>query len=146
MCAKSHFFMLVIANQNFSIYKHKDDFAFEHHRWESLVRRCSMGAKKDSADNAKESEVDLDPDLNETPDSDFELDETSALSAGTENVGETSVEIDIEELIAEFEDDNGHKSGGQDDSTRKRLEELLEQKRVAHELEELDEFDTISAD
>lgn len=105
-----------------------------------------MSAKKDSADNAKESEVDLDPDLNETPDSDFELDETSALSAGTENVGETSVEIDIEELIAEFEDDNGHKSGEQDGSARKRLEELLEQKRVAHELEELDEFDPVSAD
>ena len=105
-----------------------------------------MSAKKDSADNAKESEVDLDPDLNETPDSDFELDETSALSAGTENVGETSVEIDIEELIAEFEDDSDHKSGGQDGSARKRLEKLLEQKRVAHELDELDELDPISAD
>lgn len=105
-----------------------------------------MSAKKDSADNAKESEVDLDPDLNETPDSDFELDETSALSAGTENVGETSVEIDIEELIAEFEGDSDHKPGMQDSSSRKRLEELLEQRRVAHELEELDEFDTINTD
>ena len=104
-----------------------------------------MSAQKNSADNAKESEVDLDPDLDEAPDSDFELDETSALSTGTENVGETSVEIDIEELIAEIEDDDP-KSGGRDGSARKRLEELLEQKRVAHELEELDEFDTISAD
>ncbi len=58
----------------------------------------------------------------------------------TANVGETSVEIDVEELIAELEADSGKSAGSHDEDPRKRLERILEERRAARELEEIDEF------
>ncbi len=58
----------------------------------------------------------------------------------TANVGETSVEIDVEELIAELEADSGKSAGSRDEDPRKRLERILEERRAARELEEIDEF------
>jgi hypothetical protein len=57
------------------------------------------------------------------------------------NVGETSVEIDVEELIAELEADSGIKCQSSEQLARKRLEAVLEQRRAARELEDIDEFD-----
>lgn len=64
---------------------------------------------------------------------------TEDLNEQTANVGETSVEIDVEELIAELEADSG-KSTGSSDDPRKRLERILEERRAERELEEIDEF------
>jgi hypothetical protein len=64
-----------------------------------------------------------------------------AKSRKTENVGETSVEIDVENLITELEEE---RSSGVDSSgeLRKRLDEILDRKRTLHEirsdLEDLD--------
>jgi len=62
----------------------------------------------------------------------------------TANVGETSVEINVEELIAELEADGdlppSSNSGDGDRDSRKRLEQILEERRAARELEEIDEF------
>jgi len=58
----------------------------------------------------------------------------------TANVGETSVEIDVEELIAELEADSGVSSGSTEGDPRKRLEKILEERRAARELEEMDEY------
>ena len=75
-----------------------------------------------------------------------EVEGTTAGSGSTDNVGEASVEFDVEELIAELEADSGPQSNSTEASARKRLEEVLEKRRVAHELEELDEFDSAGAD
>lgn len=72
-----------------------------------------------------------------------ELDEIEApeeQDAPTANVGETSVEIDVEELIAELEADTGTSAGSRETDPRKRIEKLLEERRAARELEEIDEF------
>ena len=58
----------------------------------------------------------------------------------TANVGETSVEINVEELIAELEADTGISAGGNETDPRKRIERLLEERRAARELEEIDQF------
>jgi hypothetical protein len=75
-------------------------------------------------------------------------DEESAddLDAPTANVGETSVEINVDELIAEIEADSGVSSGSNETDPRKRLEKLLEERRAARELEEIDEFALESLD
>jgi hypothetical protein len=116
-----------------------------------------MSAQKDSADNAKEPEFDFDPDLGDDPepkenpvaeddmDADVAIDETGAMSAGTANVGETSVEIDIDELIADIEADSGSKPSSEEGSARKRLEDVLEQRRVAHELEDLEAVEDLDS-
>jgi len=58
----------------------------------------------------------------------------------TSNVGETSVEINVEELIAELETESD-RPGSNGHDARRRLEELLEERRIARELEELEEYD-----
>jgi hypothetical protein len=73
-------------------------------------------------------------------------DSTLDLVAPSANVGEISVEIDVEELIAELEADSGITSEGAEKDSRKRLEDILEQRRASRELEEIDEFDLESVD
>jgi len=68
------------------------------------------------------------------------------LDAPTANVGETSVEINVEELIAELEADSGTTSANHEEDPRKRLERILEERRAARELGEIDEFALDSLD
>ena len=86
------------------------------------------------------TETDLDVDV------DVDVDDTVAMSGRTDNVGETSVEIDVNELIAELEAEGGIQPRPRDGTARKRLEEVLEERRIAHEIEDLDELDTADAD
>lgn len=77
------------------------------------------------------------------PDEVDELDgeeSTDDLDIPTANVGETSVEINVEELIAELEADRGVSADNSEEDPRKRLEKILEERRAARELEEIDEF------
>lgn len=58
----------------------------------------------------------------------------------TDNVGEASVEIDVESLVAEFEAEAG---GGVDKSgrVRRRLEAILERKRRHEALMDFEDYD-----
>jgi len=74
-----------------------------------------------------------------------EFEDTMALdarskSANSDNVGEPSVELNVEEIVSELEAEMGIVSEGERVNSRKRLEELLEERRAARELQELDEF------
>jgi hypothetical protein len=80
-------------------------------------------------------------DLDSDTEDDLVMEDTVAMSGGTENVGEISVEINVDELIAEFESESGVEPSPREGSARKRLEEVLEERRVAHELDELDELE-----
>lgn len=82
------------------------------------------------------AEDDFDEEFAETPD-----DEESVEEEVTDNVGEASVEINVEELIREFE---SHALGdalcrGAD--AKHRLEELMELRRARLELEDFDDYD-----
>jgi hypothetical protein len=65
----------------------------------------------------------------------------SKLQPANSNVGEISVEINVEDLIAEIEADSPPRPKCEDKPARTRLEELLEEKRAAREFGEEDEFD-----
>jgi len=58
----------------------------------------------------------------------------------TDNVGETSVEIDVESLISELE---AERASGVDEkgNLRKRLDEILEKKKHAHDLDDFDDYE-----
>jgi len=73
-------------------------------------------------------------------------DSTNELKAPSANVGEISVEIDVDELIAELEADSGLSSDSNEQDPRKRLEDILEKRRATRELEEIDEFALESVD
>lgn len=78
---------------------------------------------------------------NDVIEEDVELDDVALDSGGsTDNVGETSVEFDVEDLIAEVESEvpDGVDSDGK---MRKRLEEVLEKKQSDEELTDLEDYD-----
>lgn len=64
-----------------------------------------------------------------------------ASDTDTDNVGDPSVEINVEELIGELESQGLTSRLDRDASTRKRLEELMERKRARRELEDFDDYD-----
>jgi len=59
----------------------------------------------------------------------------------TDNVGEPSVEIDLNALMAEVEAEGVESKPEKASDKRKRLEEMLEHKRMERELRELENFD-----
>jgi hypothetical protein len=63
-----------------------------------------------------------------------------AAAPETDNVGDASVEINVEELINELEDD-GVVRPGREQAAKRRLEELMEKKRSKRELEDFDDYD-----
>ena len=79
----------------------------------------------------------------EDEDSEAEDSEDTLLDDGadTENVGDPSVEINVEALISELEAQCLTKRLSKDASTRKRLEELMEYKRARRELEDFDDYE-----
>jgi hypothetical protein len=73
---------------------------------------------------------DFDDDLDD--DLDDEVDEDD------DNIGDVSVEINVEELVADIETAKG--SGDASKAARRRLEALLEEKRLKRLLDEDDDF------
>ncbi len=69
--------------------------------------------------------------------------ETEALKGDdTDNVGDASVEINVEELIHELEADGLTEACTSEHiAKKKRLEELMEQRRARQDLEDFDDYD-----
>lgn len=83
----------------------------------------------------KESEDD--DDIEDEDDSD---DSEEGEEAETDNVGDASVEINVEDLIHELEVVAGGRAGGEL-AARRRLEEIMEQKRSKRDLEDFEDYD-----
>lgn len=60
--------------------------------------------------------------------------------AVTDNVGEQSIEINVEGLIAELEAESQHAKAPEVHCARRKLEDYLERKRIARELEDFEDF------
>jgi hypothetical protein len=87
----------------------------------------------------KESEKKQEEDIDEEEDDEAE-EEDSEASPETDNVGDPSEEINVEELIHELEVD-GVTRPGREQAAKRRLEELMEQKRAKRELEDFDDYE-----
>jgi len=94
-------------------------------------------------DNNDVKQVDGEGEFDDFPDT-MEL-EAESKAVSSSNVGDPSVELNVEEIVAELEADMGLQPSDDSHNARKRLEELLEERRAARELEELDEFETDEA-
>ncbi|WKZ11097.1 MAG: hypothetical protein QY320_08160 [Gammaproteobacteria bacterium] len=64
----------------------------------------------------------------------------AATPSTTDNVGDISVEVNVEDLIAQIEAES---KGGAvpSGSARRKIEDILEEKRIAREIMDLDDFD-----
>ncbi len=91
-------------------------------------------ARKSSASN-KPPPSEPEPEAAEEPEA-----ETAAAPAPTDNVGDISVEVNVEDLIAQIESES-KTSAAADGSARRKIEDILEEKRVQREIMDLDDFD-----
>ena len=99
-----------------------------------MARKASVSRKPPAS--ALEPEVQAQAETEaEEPDS-----EAAPAAVTTDNVGDISVEVNVEDLIAQIESES---KGGPapDGSARRKIEDILEEKRVAKEIMDLDDFD-----
>jgi hypothetical protein len=88
----------------------------------------------------KESEKKKEEEIEDEDEEDAEEDDGEAEATETDNVGDPSVEINVEELIHELEVD-GVTRPGREQAAKRRLEELMEQKRAKRDLEDFDDYE-----
>jgi hypothetical protein len=88
----------------------------------------------------KESEKKKEEEEIEDEDEEEAEDEESESATETDNVGDPSVEINVEELIHELEVDTGNRAD-RELAAKRRLEELMEKKRAKRELEDFDDYE-----
>lgn len=92
-----------------------------------------MHTEMGDRDKAEDAEVDIDEEITEET---VVLTETGV----TDNVGDVSVEINVEELVAEIEASQGDDAHMKME-IRKRLDEIQEQKAAAKELDNTFDID-----
>lgn len=74
------------------------------------------------------------------PEAEEQETEAAATPAPTDNVGDISVEVNVEDLIAQIEAES--KTGAAPSgSARRKIEDIIEEKRIAREIMDLDDFD-----
>jgi hypothetical protein len=83
---------------------------------------------------------DFDDDLDDKIESD-EPEQDDIDEDDTDNIGDPSIEINVEDLIHELEADGLVCRIDKEKNTRKRLEELMERKRAMRELEDFDDYE-----
>jgi hypothetical protein len=76
----------------------------------------------------------------EVEEEETEAEESEPVAEVTDNVGDPSVEINVEELIHELEVD-GVVQPGKEQAAKRRLELLMEEKRAKRDLEDFDDYD-----
>ncbi len=76
----------------------------------------------------------------EAEEEEAEAEESEPVAETTDNVGDPSVEINVEELIHELEVD-GVVQPGKEQAAKRRLERLMEEKRAKRDLEDFDDYD-----
>ncbi len=67
-------------------------------------------------------------------------DDLGVEALATDNVGEQSIEINVENLIAELEAESQQGAPADVRCARRKLEDYLERKRVAQDIEDFDDF------
>jgi len=69
-----------------------------------------------------------------------ESETTTVATPPTDNVGDISVEVNVEDLIAQLESESKGVPAA-DGSARRKIEDILEEKRVAKEIMDMEDFD-----
>lgn len=82
-------------------------------------------------------------DTGKAEEKDFEDTEQLSLKAATEtdNVGDASVEINVDELLVEVEAAGLSTEHFEEAAARKKLDDLLEEKRISKEVSDFEDFD-----
>ena len=96
-----------------------------------------LDEETDETDETEEVEK---AETEEASEGEDEVEETAA-APETDNVGDPSVEINVEELIHEIEAEGEASRPGRELAAKRRLEDLMERKRSKRELEDFDDYE-----
>jgi hypothetical protein len=93
-----------------------------------------------------EEDEDLDEETEETEEAEETVEgqgdaEESVAAPETDNVGDPSVEINVEALIHEIEAEGESSRPGRELAAKRRLEDLMENKRAKRDLEDFEDYD-----
>ncbi len=93
-----------------------------------------------------EEDEDLDEETEETEEAEEAEEgqgdaEESVAAPETDNVGDPSVEINVEALIHEIEAEGESSRPGRELAAKRRLEDLMESKRAKRDLEDFEDYD-----
>lgn len=84
---------------------------------------------------------DLEDESEEADESEEESVDEAEVEEVSDNVGDPSVEINVEELIHELESNGLASKLNKEVETRRRLEELMERRRASLDLEDFEDYD-----
>ena len=98
---------------------------------EDLDEETAETAETEETEETEEAEAEEEDSGEEEP----------ATPSETDNVGDPSVEINVEELIHEIEAEGESSRPGRELAAKRRLEDLMERKRSKRELEDFDDYD-----
>jgi hypothetical protein len=90
---------------------------------------------------ALESDLDDESDETEIASEEEEEVEEREVDDATDNVGDPSVEINVQDLIQELENQGFASKLDREMETRRRLEELMERRRARRDLEDFEDYD-----
>ena len=106
-----------------------------------MGRKAAVQALKKKAPRPEPPES-LDPVDEDESEPDNTADTDLAADADiSDNVGEQSVEINVENLIAELEAESHRGRKPDVNCARRKLEDYLERKRIAHDIEDFEDFE-----
>jgi len=95
---------------------------------------------EETEDSSETEETEETEEAEEADDGEDEVEETAA-APETDNVGDPSVEINVEALIHEIEAEGEASRPGRELAAKRRLEDLMERKRSKRELEDFDDYE-----
>ena len=73
------------------------------------------------------------------PEPEVEEETEGEAPAPTDNVGDISVEVNVEELIAQLESEKD--SAMAEGTARRKIEDILEEKRIARDIMDIEDYD-----
>lgn len=107
-----------------------------------MGRRAGVQSRVRQAPPLTEAVVVPDDDVEDATAVAGELDDDLAPDvAASDNVGEQSIEINVEGLIAELEAESRHNGKADTSCARRKLEDYLERRRIAHAIEDFEDFE-----
>jgi hypothetical protein len=93
---------------------------------DELALESDLGDESDETEIASEEEEEV---------------EEREVDDATDNVGDPSVEINVQDLIQELENQGFASKLDREMETRRRLEELMERRRARRDLEDFEDYD-----
>lgn len=105
-----------------------------------MGRKAAVQARTEKSPPPEISEALGDDDATESLPADTADESMEVEAALTDNVGEQSIEINVENLIAELEAESQNGKSTDVQCARHKLEEYLERKRIAEALEDFEDF------